>query len=88
MLRDLKEIDCDTQPKKPKRDTSKKTDDDKRQEEQESNDIIHKAEVHNWMKEKGTHKKESVKSHILIFSCCSLMMRSRMEATPNFETEI
>jgi hypothetical protein len=44
---------------------SRNTDDDVRQEEQESNNIIHNAEIHNWMKEKGREltKKNSKEPH-------------------------
>ena len=84
----MNEIDCDGNEKKPTRSTSKTTDGTIRKEEQESNDIIHKAEIDNWMKEKNTHKKELAKSCALMLSHCSAVMKSRIEALPNYESEI
>lgn len=40
------------------------------------------------MKEKNTYKKELAKSYALILSYCSIVMKSCIEALPNYETEV
>ena len=88
MLRNLEKTDCEGKEKKPTRTISQKSDPTEKQEEQESNDMIHKAEMDNWMKEKCTHKKELAKSRALIMSHCSSVMKSRIEVSPNCKSNI
>lgn len=40
------------------------------------------------MKEKSTYKKELAKSYALVLSYCFKVMKSRIEALPNYESEI